>query len=212
MSHARIPTTVLPHGKTLRMKALLGALILSCASVGCGARNLSSQSADGGAADSGAQGVGVASLCPAGWVTFRLTAAASDSGFYVFQAYPACSKSNWLKIFDPSGTERALIHPSTSIDCDTCSGATYPATCASTSASPTKSVTWTWDGQYFAGGTCGAATTACVEPRCADAGRYVVAMCASDDQQGTGTRCVEAMFDYPAAEPVTGVLAASAHN
>jgi hypothetical protein len=206
LSQGRVTTVVPARDKTLPVRTLLVVLLFIYASAGCGTRELSGQSTDARPPDD-AFTMSVDSPCPSGSVTFGLTAAPGAAGFYALEAQPACFSTNWLKIYDSTGAERIIIHPATTDDCGTCSTMGYPDTCATTTTSPVQIATMNWDGRYFARSTCGALAENCVAQGCAEPGQYLVAMCASDDQQGMlNRRCADVRFDYPAAYPVMGVL------
>jgi hypothetical protein len=209
LSHGRVTTVISARDKTLPVRKLLASLfLLVCAGAGCGSRNLAGQSSasdDAGPNDTAT--MSVVSPCAGGGVTFGLTAPLHSAGFFVLEAEPACFSSNWLKIYDSTGSELTIIHPPTTADCDTCSTMSFPSTCGTTTDTPAQIATMNWGAQFYPVGSCGAPSKACVQQKCVAPGHYVVAMCASDDQQGkVGHRCADVGFDYPTSNPVMGVL------
>lgn len=145
--------------------------------------------------------------CPDGTVEFRLDA---DPGgeFYAQQAYPLCSTLNWLKLYDTTANEQHLVFPGNATDCSTCAPTIWSQICTTTSAAPTGTITWTWNGRRFEPGTCGGgAGASCIASDCAPPGNYIASMCGSaSDAPDSARRCINVPFTYPAAAAVVGQL------
>jgi len=151
--------------------------------------------------------------CAGGAVTFTL-AGANGSHWLLDESRSASSSAvNWLSVFCPSGEQVDLVptEVTTSRDCAACSATWSLMTQLSTWPLPSTDQTQTWDGTFFAPGTCGSQSLSCVSPRCAPPGRYVAKVCAcgAADQTATGCEkptCVDVPFNYPADGLVIALL------
>jgi hypothetical protein len=180
--------------------------LLAILAAGCSNGSMDNDPGAGGAGGQVQSGAGGApASCDSGSVSFQLNATPSDP-LFVQEAYPSCAESNWLKIFDMSGTEQRFIFPGSSLGCGSCTQTVWSDICTTTNAEAIDTASWTWDGHRFGAGSCGAGAT-CVAQECAPAGQYYVAMCASADPSPTAARrCAQVAFSYPTAAPVVATL------
>ncbi len=162
-----------------------------------------------GPGDAGSDAGGDAGVCPQGSVLFQLTAANPDA--HCIGAPNSCTL-DWLSLRNANGDDVVIDAPCTA-DCATCEPVGCPAYCAIPTRMTAAGVQRTWDGTYYAAGTCGGMT--CALRSCAPAGRYVAKMCAYPDLSSGGAggvcspspapRCVDVAFDWP--PPSTGIVA-----
>jgi len=153
--------------------------------------------------------------CVTGSATFVLQAAPGSAVGYCLGAPGTCS-TEWLAI-RPADGGTLSIDATCQTQCGDCQPVACPALCALPSSLGDGGARSTWDGTYYATGTCGAGT-ACVSPTCAPAGNYVATFCgyaevpdaASFGCSGSSTpTCVETPFAWPppaGSSPVQGVL------
>ncbi len=161
-----------------------------------------------------------AGSCGTGVVTFRLYGPANS----VTISASGDEEPNWLAVAPRSGTELELYPEEMTENCETCfSGEGFGVPIGwSDSVLEDAGATRTWDGQYFAPGTCPPPVPAgrysrCQTPSCAAPGQYLATMCACDENplidqafppyatsDCANPVCVDVPFDYPSATVVTG--------
>ena len=154
--------------------------------------------------------------CASANVTIQVNAAQGSAAWCLGQ--PGGCASEWLSIRNGAGST-LLLSSFCITPCDTCQMPACPDICRVASELPASGTSRTWDGNYFAQGTCGAATS-CVRASCAPAGRYTASVCgfpnpstdggfgcASADGTAKQT-CVDVPFDYPSSGPVVATMPA----
>ena len=163
---------------------ILGAAVLA-GSAGCGSTAANAPadgSAGGGDAtspsdakagdDAGATDAG----CVTGMATFVLRASAGASTHYCLGAPDTCS-TEWLAIRAAGSDASLAVDMPCQTMCSQCQPIGCTDQCAVPSALGDAGATTTWDGTYYASGTCGAGAMACITPACAPAGEYVATFC-----------------------------------
>jgi len=162
---------------------------------------------DGGSADA---------ACVTGTVTFEILAAPGSTTGYCLGPPNTCS-AQWLEIL-AAGSDASLAFE---MPCVTTCAQCQPIACTDQCAVPSPlgdaGARTTWDGTYYASGTCGAGM-ACVDPACAPPGSYVARFCGYAETPdaspfgctGAATpTCKDTPFTWPPAAggaPVQGVL------
>jgi hypothetical protein len=152
--------------------------------------------------------------CASGSITF--TFRAEDPATYCIGAPSSCADV-WLTILGADGREVVIDRPCLA-DCADCQPYGCPASCAAPQHMTAAGVTRTWDGTYYASGTCGA-SLACVQPSCISRGTYTARMCAYPDvgasmpngicSPAETPKCTDVAFDWPPAATVEGSLGAT---
>jgi hypothetical protein len=207
-----------PEKKCLSPARRLASVCVLATAVACGGQ-VASGEPDGSSGSGTVCGLAAAPApqsdggCGSGVVTFQL-AGAKGSQWWIDQSQASgSSDANWLTVACPSGAQLDLLptEATTSRDCRTCPSSWSVTTGLSTWKLPSTDQSQTWDGTYFAPGTCGAQSLACVSPRCAPPGRYIATMCACDSADQTPIQCrkptcVEVPFQYPVDGLVIGLL------
>jgi len=160
-----------------------------------------------GARDGGA-------VCASGSITFVFQA--EDAAQFSIGAAASCANV-WLTILAADGNERVVDRPCLP-DCSDCEPYGCPASCAAPQHMTSSGVSRTWDGAYYASGTCGGGAS-CVERQCVGPGRYTARMCAYRDLGTNGPNglcapastptCTDVPFDWPPAATVNGTLGAA---
>lgn len=172
--------------------------------------------ADGGCPSGVSLPVGATSGCRAGSVDFQLSAPSSWT--YGGSADNSGPNVNWLTVHCPSGSlvYRSPAEDTPLTDCRACESEGWSVAIGSFSGTiPDAGLRETWDGMFFAFGTCPGSTTACAIPACAAPGSYEAEFCAcpSSDWQscsgGTGLVCATVPFVYPSAVTVSAMLDSS---
>jgi hypothetical protein len=151
--------------------------------------------------------------------TFHLSAdlGAGSSRYCLGEA--SCANGVWLTILAPDGQVIAPALPVCALDCSSCSMPNCHSRICINPVLPLQGLDLSWSGESWLEGTCGTAASSCHSRSCPPAGRYTARMCAhalpageTAGPEGCGDRaaaeatCVEVPFDYPATEPVVGVL------
>jgi hypothetical protein len=118
------------------------------------------------------------------------------------------SCSDWLSIIPTGGAGALTIDQPCLATCGTCQPVSCPEIACAASPVPPAGEKRTWDGTFYASGTCGQAL-ACVTPSCASPGHYIARMCADADSMpdaalggclgATSATCVDVDFDWPPA-------------
>jgi hypothetical protein len=170
-----------------------------------------SKAGDAGVTDAG---------CVMGTVSFDIETPPGTTTPYCLGAPGTCS-STWLDIRPVGGTSLGIEMP-----CETTCAACQPIACANLCAAASRlgdgGAQTSWDGTYFASGTCGT-TTACVRQACAPAGEYVAKFCGYATTADAGVlgcvgssstpTCTELPFTWPpqaGSGPVVGIIGAPA--
>ncbi len=175
----------------------------------------------GGTGTGGAIGAGGAAGSP-GSVKFVLSA--PPPGSYCDQISCQFGSVPHLSITRPDGSTVNITQTLCgTTDCDSCAPLLCPelaVLCPAPQGIPYTGGTWTWDGSYLAGATCGASHVACSDRTYAPAGRYVAHLCATPGSvvsQDAGLPacvsagppvCVQASFDFPGSGTVAITLPA----
>lgn len=160
-----------------------------------------------------------AATCVPGSLVFALYPASGDLTAYCLGGPGSCS-SEWLSIRAKVGGASFPINRPCEAQCSVCQPVGCPALCAAPTSLGSGGAMRTWDGTYYAPGTCGAAVS-CYEPACVPAGTYVVTMCGYAEQSGGNappicnpvltSTCADVEFSWPppAGTIVQGTLPAA---
>ncbi|MGO9839072.1 MAG: hypothetical protein ACLP1X_33230 [Polyangiaceae bacterium] len=210
------------------LRWLLGAVVLA-GSVGCGssATNGPDGGAGGGDATSPADAKGGDAMatdagCVTGSVTFVVHVAPGSATRYCLGAPDTCS-SEWLSVHAAGSDASLAIDMPCQSTCSQCQPIGCTDQCAIPSPLGDAGSSTTWDGTYYASGTCGAAAMACINPACAPAGNYVATFCGYPELPDASSlpgctassvpTCADTSFVWPppaASAPVEGVLGGTA--
>jgi hypothetical protein len=166
-------------------------------------------------ADAGPDGAS----CVTATIRFEVQAASGKS-FCIGGNSLACA-TDWLTVRPAQGGDSLPIDLPCVTQCGACMPEACPASCAAPSELPAGGAMRTWNGTYYAAGTCGNGL-ACVTPSCALPGRYVATMCGyaktgPDTSVGacasvSTATCIDVPFAWPPAQDgavVSGTLGGS---
>ncbi|HXX66644.1 MAG TPA: hypothetical protein VEK07_05665 [Polyangiaceae bacterium] len=166
------------------------------------AADVGSRDADGGSPSD------AAGTCASGSIEFEMDIAPGVSTVY---CAGSGSCGTWLSIL-PAGDGGALtIDMPCMAQCGVCQPVACPAiACVAATPMTAAGVTQSWDGTFYASGTCGSQDLACITPSCAPSGHYVARMCANAttaldaapnacEGATTTATCVDVDFDWPPA-------------
>jgi hypothetical protein len=158
--------------------------------------------------------------CITGSVSFEIQGAPGAPSYCLGAAAGTCA-SPWLEIRPAGGGASLGLEMPCKPLCSDCQPVGCPANCGAASRLGDAGAETTWNGTYFASGTCGAGL-ACASPACAPAGDYIATFCGYAEPadasalgcMGSSTAtCTETPFTWPppaGSPPVRGVLGAAA--
>jgi hypothetical protein len=155
--------------------------------------------------------------CVVATVRLELMAASGES-FCAGGSGAGCA-SDWVTVRPAGGGDALPLEAPCVTACNVCMPVACPALCAAPTEVPAGGIMRSWDGTYFASGTCGAGLS-CATASCAPAGHYIATMCgyaktgpdaSVGSCRGVSTAtCTDVPFDWPPSQDgalVVGTLA-----